>query len=206
MRVIIMQGVSGSGKSTYAKEKFPEATVCSADSYFTSDDGTYDFMPEYIGHAHKACLRQFVDALGNRRETIVVDNTNTSQVEMAPYVAMAALRGYKVEIIRCEAPLEVCIERNTHGVPAGACTAMADRMEDPVPFWDVTFTEVHTGPPMGKRDVLMRLLETWERMPDLRLGQLVSLAVKPDKAKDIFYIKNTALIEELETVADRNGS
>ena len=42
--VIVMQGVSGSGKSTYIKNNLPNATVVSADHFFVNAvTGVYEF-------------------------------------------------------------------------------------------------------------------------------------------------------------------
>lgn len=44
VEIIIMQGVSGSGKSTYIKSTFPAATVVSADHFFiNAATGIYEF-------------------------------------------------------------------------------------------------------------------------------------------------------------------
>ena len=144
MKVVIMQGASGSGKSTYIKDKHSDAVICSADHFFM-EDGEYKFDPELLGAAHKACMYKFIQACQSGESVVVVDNTNTTRVEMAPYVSVAAAFGAEVEIVRCEASAEECADRNTHGVPAGACEAMVKRIQDPMPFWDVTLTKISTG-------------------------------------------------------------
>jgi predicted kinase len=144
MKVIIMQGASGSGKSTYIKKNIPNSLICSADHYFI-EDGVYRFNPSKLGEAHRNCLKNFINALiDGIADTLVVDNTNTTQVEMAPYVAVAGVYGATVEVIRCEAPVTICASRNTHGVPASACQSMFDRLQKPARFWNVTFTKVST--------------------------------------------------------------
>jgi len=40
-KVVIMRGVSGSGKSTYARTNYPSATILSSDDYWTKDGGDY---------------------------------------------------------------------------------------------------------------------------------------------------------------------
>jgi len=144
MKVIIMQGASGSGKSTYVKNNHLKALLCSADHFFI-DDGEYKFDPELLGAAHKTCMYKFIQACQSEEQVIVVDNTNTTRVELAPYVSVATAFGAEGEIIRCEAPADVCASRSTHGVSAKACEAMVKRIQDPMPFWDVTLTKIWTG-------------------------------------------------------------
>lgn len=68
--------------------------VCSADDYHVCPDGTYAFNPKNAGAAHGLCLRKFISALLSGNDVdVVVDNTNTSTYELAPYMAMAAAYG-----------------------------------------------------------------------------------------------------------------
>jgi hypothetical protein len=67
----------------------------------------------------------------------VVDNTNTTVAELAPYVAWANAVGYEVEIIRIHCNPLVAAERNTHGVPENAVLAMYVKIQhaEYPPFW-----------------------------------------------------------------------
>jgi predicted kinase len=142
---IVMQGQSGSGKSTYVKQNYPTAMVCSADDYFIDKaTGEYRFDPAKLGEAHKACLRSFLLAMAAEEELVVCDNTNTSLWELAPYVQTAAALGYKVVVVRCVASAETAAKRNTHGVPESAVRGMTDRLEKPLPFWPCEYNEVVT--------------------------------------------------------------
>lgn len=147
-RVILMAGVPGSGKTHYVNALgLTRESVVSADNYFVGSDGVYRFDPTKLGAAHGDCLRGFVGALMKGLETMVVDNTNTTVVEMAPYVALAAAYGYAVEIVRVVCDPAVAAARNTHGVPERAVRAMAERLERTFqeglpPFWPVQITEV----------------------------------------------------------------
>jgi predicted kinase len=141
MKIIIMQGLPGSGKSTYAAQNYPEAKVCSADNYFMFG-GEYKFDPSLLEKAFQACMRQFLWLTKHEEPTIVVDNTNLSLWEMAPYIQVGAALGYEVEVIRANADLETCISRNVHGVPRETILRMAERMEKPLPFWACSFREV----------------------------------------------------------------
>ena len=146
MKVVVMQGVSGSGKSTLSNKLFPYAKHFSADHYFMIGD-EYKFDSSKLGDAHAECLLKFTNALmnGGNEDVLVVDNTNTSLWEMAPYIQLAAAMGAEVEVIRCICRTDVAADRNTHGVSLKACAAMQGRMEKPLSFWKCSYREVFTG-------------------------------------------------------------
>ena len=138
--VKIMQGVSGAGKSTFVRSYLARdgrTSVCSADDFFGPE---YKFDPRKLPQAHQACLRTFIDDLRNQPSgLIVVDNTNTTVAEVAPYYAAAEAYGWEPEIVylHCE-DIEVAIARNVHKVPEQAIRAMADRLSrftDTMPPW-----------------------------------------------------------------------
>lgn len=155
-KVIVMSGISGSGKSTVVKGLISEASVvCSADHFFMKDD-KYIFNPRLLGEAHAQCLREFTDLLVELHESsyimadvIVVDNTNLTAIEMAPYVALAIAYGAKVEIITVICLPEVAFERNVHGVPLASIRRMRDTLlQRKLPaYWNVSTCEVNTNPP-----------------------------------------------------------
>lgn len=135
-KVIILRGVSGSGKSTYTRKHHPAALVCSADDFFIGEDGVYRFDGTRIKDAHKWCMRKFVDAVVVEYLEIVVDNTHTTKWELAPYLAVAEAHDYEVEIVWCRCPVEIAAARNAHGVPAKQVAAMERRFEAPLPWWN----------------------------------------------------------------------
>lgn len=141
--VTILVGVPGSGKSHHT-ESLTGAVVVSADHYFVElGGGTYAFDPRKLGEAHGQCLRRYTEALQQGASQVVVDNTNTTLLEMAPYVSLALAYGYGVEIVRVTCDPAVAAARNTHGVPEGAIAAMHARIEATFqtglpPFWPVT--------------------------------------------------------------------
>lgn len=140
--VIILCGISGSGKSTRIAKLYPEAAVCSADHYFMVD-GEYRFDPSKLPQAHGSCLKQFVSCLQGRLPdgqppTVVVDNTNTTVAEVAPYAALALAYGYDLRIEILKVDPEVAAARNLHGVPLAGIVKMAERLatlKDSLPPW-----------------------------------------------------------------------
>ena len=141
-RVIVMRGISGSGKSFYTRKHHPEAVVCSADDYFTEVLGEgkeYRFDPAKLPDAHSWCMQKFLRACTqDQAPVVVVDNTNTKIWELSGYVQVAGALGYDVSIVRMDTPVDVASGRNTHGVPAKAVQGMADRFEKCLPWWRET--------------------------------------------------------------------
>ncbi|KKW29909.1 MAG: hypothetical protein UY72_C0029G0002 [Candidatus Uhrbacteria bacterium GW2011_GWD2_52_7] len=115
--VIIMRGITGSGKSTFVAKNFPGATVVSADHFFEQAGG-YAFDGTRLEDAHRACFKAFMDAIMRGDETIVVDNTNVESWEIAPYVAVAHAFSYQPEVITLLCEPGVAAARGTHGVDA----------------------------------------------------------------------------------------
>jgi len=133
--VKVLCGVPGSGKSTYAAKHFPGAMVVSADQYFMKD-GEYCFNPKKLPEAHAECLKAFVNLinppLGTNFPvyTLVVDNTNITVAEIAPYAALALAYGYELEIVSLSVLPEVAHARNIHKVPLESIKRMAQKMDE----------------------------------------------------------------------------
>lgn len=132
--VYVMRGSSGSGKSVAAR-KIRDAVraagkrsiICSADDYFydvvwRDDDCTieYEFCATELHNAHLSCQKKFTGAVSDSYDAIIIDNTNTTEAEVATYAIPAWKAGYRVEIIEPEwrsHKAEELAARNVHGVP-----------------------------------------------------------------------------------------
>lgn len=122
-----MSGTSGSGKNTYIKKHYPNAQVVSADDYFEVD-GRYTFNHSKLGKAHAECLKKYIKLLSvppSYGDIVVVNNTNTSALEIAPYVSIAAAFEVTVELITLLKDPKICAERNVHNVPLASVEKMA---------------------------------------------------------------------------------
>src|SRR5574343_94525 len=129
-RLIVMRGVQGSGKTTFAKSAFKGAPRFSADDFFSwlSDKGTsrhdprYLFDPAKLPEAHAMCLRNATRALMSifsERAVVIIDNTHTKVWQFAPYVALGLAYDWDVRIVHmrvASADLRACAERNVHNV------------------------------------------------------------------------------------------
>lgn len=117
--VIVLRGIPGSGKSTLIKTRWPTAIIFSADSFFVCD-GKYVYDPARAGEAHAWCLNRFISCAWPTRTVnhpIIVDNTNTTVAEFAPYAAIALAQRMAVKIVTLLCKLDVAAARNAHGVP-----------------------------------------------------------------------------------------
>lgn len=131
-KLVLMRGISGSGKSFKAAQILKDTlgVCCSADFFWGNE---YKFTPEFLGLAHQWCLAEVVKNMIYGVTPIVVDNTNTQCWEAKRYVEMAQRFGYDVDIAESDSPWcrnpEECFKRNSHGVPLNVIQAQLARWE-----------------------------------------------------------------------------
>ena len=140
-----MRGISGSGKSTKAKELGADGVVLGSDDFWGED---YNFDRSKIGEAHEWNQNRVREALSNGISPVVVDNTNTQFWEMKPYVGMAQQYGYQIKIVSVEVKntAQELAQRNKHGVPADAIQKMLDKYDPKVTVMDI----LRSKPPENK--------------------------------------------------------
>lgn len=92
--MVIVRGLPGSGKSTFAKARYPEAVHCEADMFFELG-GEYRFDPKRLNQAHAWCQGRAIQALQDGRD-VVVSNTFVKVWELTPYVEMAERFGAEI--------------------------------------------------------------------------------------------------------------
>lgn len=95
--VIIMRGLSGSGKTTVVKEYFPNHIHLSADKVFQEELGV-DFQVNRLSEVHHKVLLQYLDAL-NYNQDIVIDNTNVRFWAFLHYAKLGLLLGRNVLLV-----------------------------------------------------------------------------------------------------------
>lgn len=149
MKLIIMRGIPGSGKSTTARELAGDfGVVLSTDDYWVNGAGEYIFNPAKLGAAHKWNQDRCEEAMDNGTDIIVIDNTNTVQKEWVKYADTADHYGYSVEFAYATSPwweeispriynksftdddVQVFFEKNNHGVPFNVIKNMMNRFEN----------------------------------------------------------------------------
>jgi len=136
--LILIRGLPGSGKSTLARELVGEGgRVVSADDYFTSTTGEYNFNPSLLPQAHAQCQeetkRYLWDGDDGRLVTpVVVANTFSQRWEIEPYIQIASgahARLTVVDLFDGGLSDEELAQRNIHGVPVAGISAMRARWE-----------------------------------------------------------------------------
>jgi len=137
MKVIILRGLPGVGKTTCYNNIFGDLFICSADMFsgYYNDSRQYIWAPEVCDAAHKWCQQNFVKALVRGYETIVVDNTNLKRKAWGFYHHLATLMNYKVcfiEFIAEHHQLEALAARNRHNVSLNSLKQMLAAWE-PLP-------------------------------------------------------------------------
>lgn len=102
--VLILRGVSGSGKTTFAETLAAlnpdRVAICTADDYFYDEQGNYNFNPAELGKAHLYCQSLFHVAMESENiDLIIVANTNTKPSDFAYYVNAAKGRAVVTSIV-----------------------------------------------------------------------------------------------------------
>ena len=123
--LIIIRGLPGSGKSTFAKLIMPEYAICTADDYHMRD-GIYDWKPENVSKAHKKCREKCEVLMKMNTSRIAIANTSTTFAELKPYFDLAKAYGYIV--------FSIIVENrhngvNVHNVPENTLRNMRNRFD-----------------------------------------------------------------------------
>lgn len=147
MKVIIPRGGSGAGKTTWIKKNYPDAHIVSTDNYINDGKpyGLADWTPEKAANGHKLCLLEFtrlcedvhlVERLADPEEpsVLVVDNTNTTIAEFAPYAAIAQANGHEVLIVTFIYDPVAAYKRNVHETPLRFCVEQHRRLVEQTQF------------------------------------------------------------------------
>src|SRR5205809_5806044 len=125
MRIVVLVGLPGSGKSTYLQKA--EGGGLSSDTIrkLLADDETDQTIHVRVFETLRYLLEQRL-AIG--RLVTYIDATNLTPEERRPYLEIGHARGCEVEAVFFDVPLEVCRERNARRdrvVPEDALAKMA---------------------------------------------------------------------------------
>lgn len=126
--LILIRGVSGSGKTTFGHLLAGmNYDVLSADDYFiNSQTGEYEFDGSQLKEAHINCQIRAEARMSRGDSKVIVANTFTREWEMAEYFLLAHEYDYRV--------YSIIVENrhggvNEHGVPEESIEKMKDRFE-----------------------------------------------------------------------------
>jgi predicted kinase len=130
--LILLRGLPGSGKSTFAKFIWNDHAICEADKFFYDKEGNYNFDASKLKQAHEWCRNEVETRMKDNGVNpqyypeIVVSNTFTQEWEMDEYFKLAEKYGYMVFTIIVENRHG---GKNTHGVPDDKLEQMKKRFQ-----------------------------------------------------------------------------
>ena len=127
--MIIMMGIQGSGTTTFCAKNFPEYTRINLDTLRTR--------------------KKEKDALWlaiNRKENIVIDNTNPTRTDRKKYIEAGKASQYKIIGYFMQSRLQECIERNDarkgkEKIPSIAIACTSNKLE--MPDYEEGFDELY---------------------------------------------------------------
>lgn len=127
MKVYIIRGIPGSGKTTHAKKILNADIVIEAADFFMKN-GKYKFNAAYLPEAHAHALKRFSLAIAdskNKDKSIAACNTFSRRWEIAPYIEACKKAGVDFSIVRMDGAFN-----NVHGVPEYVIDNMRKRFEN----------------------------------------------------------------------------
>ena len=130
--LVLLRGLPGSGKSSFAKHMWSDFVICEADQFFYDQEGNYNFDPSKLRDAHKYCKDKVETFMCDNEKNsqfypeIVVSNTFTREWEMDEYFKLAKKYNYQVVSLIVENRHG---NKNVHGVPDSKIEEMRNRFE-----------------------------------------------------------------------------
>lgn len=120
--IVLVRGLPGSGKSTYALSLFSQGYAHFEADMFLIVNGQYVYDKSKIGSAHDWCFSTAKAALENGRN-VVVSNTFLKKWEMQRYIEI----GYPFKVVEMNGEW-----KSIHGVPQATIDSMA-KVKESIP-------------------------------------------------------------------------
>jgi len=131
MRIVVLVGLPGSGKSTYVRRVEGEALSSDAIRKLLAGDETDQTIHVHVFQTLRYLLEQRL-AIG--RHVTYIDATNLTPEERRPYFEIGRAHGCEMDAVFFDVPLEVCRARNAQRsrvVPEDALEKMAAKLVPP---------------------------------------------------------------------------
>ena len=131
MRIVVLVGLPGSGKSTYLGRLGAAALSSDRIRGLLADDETDQTIHDRVFQTVRYLLRHRLE-IG--RPVTYIDATNLTIEDRRPYLEMGRAHGCDVEAVFFDVPLAMCRERNARRrrvVPDDALAKMAAKLTPP---------------------------------------------------------------------------
>jgi predicted kinase len=131
VKIVVLVGLPGSGKSTYLDRIGAAGLSSDAIRRWLADEETDQTIHDRVFQTLRYLLRQ---RLMIGRPVTYIDATNLTPQERAPYIGIGKAFGCELEAVYFDVPLEICRRRNaarSRVVPDDAMVAMAAKLVPP---------------------------------------------------------------------------
>jgi predicted kinase len=151
MRIVVLVGLPGSGKSTYLEQMGVRGLSSDGIRQLLADDETDQTIHARVFQTLRYLLGQ---RLSIGRPVTYLDATNLTPEERRPYLMIGRAWGCEVEAVFFDVPLGVCQDRNARRqrvVPGEALAKMAIKLVPPTTEEGFARVTVFTGGSPARR-------------------------------------------------------
>jgi len=131
MRIVVLVGLPGSGKSTWLARMGGGGISSDTVRGLLADDESDQTINARVFQTVRYLLQQRIEV---GRPVTVIDATNLTPAERSPYIAIGSAHGCEVEAVFFDIPLDICRQRNRQrdrAVSEQALARMARKLTPP---------------------------------------------------------------------------